>query len=259
MSQWTHHTSCPMAEQEPVSEPCHQWRTPARSASLHVLQFEGTTTAGFGEETVGEHRKVNQGSILILTPDICARRSNSLASHCDLFDVSHRLTLSSRWDTSRHRSSELRAFPLPVESCMLIFLWTLSLQQFFSLCLWVAPWYASPFRARNNAGGSLFNGFSSSFTGLTLGFMRYFVHLHITILLVTWPKTNHLIGVCTVSTLRSFHLSHFSEYIWLVLTLPSEQPHSVPVFFISCCCLPARKIALLCLQARSVQNLTNCG
>lgn len=116
-------------------------------------------------------------------------------------------------------------------------------------CGWLL---ASPFRARNNAGGSLFNGFSSSFTGLTLGFVHYFVHLHITILLVTWPKTYHLIGVCTVSTLRSFHLSHFSEYIWLVLTLPSEQPHSVPVFFISCCCLPARKIALLCLQARSV-------
>lgn len=40
----------------------------------------------------------------------------------DLFDVSHRLILSSRRGASRHRNSVQREFPLPVESCMLIFL-----------------------------------------------------------------------------------------------------------------------------------------
>lgn len=66
-----------MAEQEPVSELCHQWHTHARSDSLLL---EGTIMVGFEEETIGEHRKMNRGSFLILTPDIRARMSNSLAS-----------------------------------------------------------------------------------------------------------------------------------------------------------------------------------
>lgn len=69
------------------------WQSKSQFQSLaingiHLLAVEACMSCCLNcssfrsEEITGEHRKMNRESILILTPDICARRSNSLAFHC---------------------------------------------------------------------------------------------------------------------------------------------------------------------------------